>query len=331
MPPYAPENEESSGRRQLLAAVFFVCLAVAALYLPSENQQQVASSLRSSVLRPFISLQEAIALNRMRSIEMNDLYSRVDSLTAVLASKTTLVEENESLRQLLDLSQRGSGSYKSASVIRPGTRGSESMYLLDIGFEQGVRVNAPVFGRSGLVGVIREVSANAAIGMDWTHPDFRVSAMTLDGENYGIVAPIRGAFREKDRLILNGAPYHTQIAEGTLIVTSGLGGIYPRGIPIGWVERLEEEETGWRKNYLVEPAVQPGSVDFVLVAVDVSPGDPGTMSEAGRDSVSLLDPLQPWFGQALVMPRLRRALRPDVVSPDNPSSEPPAPAGEGEG
>ena len=127
-------------------------------------------------------------------------------------------------------------------------------------------------GPAGLVGVIREVRAETSIGMDWNHPDFRVSAMLVDGTMYGIVEPRRGRFREEDRLILNGTAY-VDVRPGTEVVTSGLGAFFPRGIPVGKVDRLLETEGSWRKSFWIEPMVEPGSITHVLVLTDGSEGD----------------------------------------------------------
>jgi hypothetical protein len=109
------------------------------------------------------------------------------------------------------------------------------------------------------------VGPRTSLAMDWTHPDFRVSVMTLDGEHYGIVEPRAGAFREEDRLLLNGIPFHTPLEEGAEVVTSGRGTVYPRGVRIGTVLSLAEAEAGWRRAYWIEPAVRPASVTHALV------------------------------------------------------------------
>ena len=63
----------------------------------------------------------------------------------------------------------------------------------------------------------------------------------------------------------SGAPYQTEIATGTLLVTTGLYGIYPSGIPVGRVQELATVESGWEKSYMVEPLVRPELVDVALV------------------------------------------------------------------
>jgi rod shape-determining protein MreC len=275
------EDEEPTGRRQTIAALVIVGLAIVALFAPSAAQQQLAFLLRSSLLRPFVSIQEGLAAARLHAISTEESQARLDSTVAALTNQNTLAEENRRLRQLLELSGRLGTAYRPASVLRPGTAGSESMFLLDLGSDQGLRVNAPVIASGGLIGVVREVRAAMSIGMDWTHPDFRVSAMTQDGEIYGFVRVERGLFREGDRLLLDGIPYHNNLEPGMTIVTSGLGGVFPRGITVGTVDQLAAETAGWRRSYYLRPAVVPGSATHVLVAV-------GSMSERLTDVTEMI-------------------------------------------
>ncbi|MFV2006053.1 MAG: rod shape-determining protein MreC [Longimicrobiales bacterium] len=275
------EDEEPTGRGQTITAVAMVGLAIVALFAPPAPQQQLAFLLRSSVLRPFVSIQEGLAAARLHAVSTEEFQARIDATVSALTNQNTLAEENRRLRQLLALSGRLGTAYRPASVLRPGTAGSESMFLLDLGSDQGLRVNAPVIASGGLIGVVREVRAGMSIGMDWTHPDFRASAMTLDGEIYGFVRVERGLFREGDRLLLDGIPFHNSLEPGMTIVTSGLGGVFPRGIIVGTVDRLAEETAGWRRSYWLRPAVFPGSATHVLVAV-------GSMSERLTDLTGVM-------------------------------------------
>jgi len=103
-----------------------------------------------------------------------------------------------------------------------------------------------------------------------------VSAMTRDGSVFGIVAP-RGSEGPATMLLeLTGVPYQQHVAPGTVIYTSGLGGaigVYPRGIPIGTILDVGDEQEGWSRTYVVRPAVPPAAVSHVIIltgpAVDV--------------------------------------------------------------
>lgn len=275
MPSLIPDPDPNRARRHGIVALLFVGLALFMVYLPGSEQQRVASLLRSTVLRPFIATQEVLARTRVQRVEATELRREMDSLVALLTNQTTLAEENLRLRALLGLHRRLGVDYIPASLLRPGTEGSESMFLLQVGGDPGVREGAPVITTEGLVGVVRDVGSGGAIGMDWTHPDFRASVMTPDGATFGIVEPRRGDFREEDRLVLTGTPFSTRLGAGTRLVTSGRGGIYPRGIPVGTVGELAEAEGGWRKTYWVEPAVELGRVTHVLVGVGETVLPPG--------------------------------------------------------
>lgn len=265
---YRTDLEREGGRRQVAGAVGFLVAALVTFYMPDPAQQSVAWALRASVLRPFISTQEKLEAARLRTQQVELLRGQLDSLAAVLSTHGSLADENRSLRGLLELSARVGPAYTAASLIRPGTAGSESMFLIFLGAEHGVRAGAPIITRHGLVGVVREVRDRTAVGMDWTHPDFRVSAMLGDGTGFGIVENRRGAFREEDRLLLNGTAYYEPVAPGAVVLTSGLGGVYPRGIPIGFIDGVAEAEGRWRKSYWLRPMVDPASVTHVLVAID---------------------------------------------------------------
>lgn len=252
-------------RREIWVSLSCILLAATLMVLPLPAQQWISTALRASVLSPFIWTQESIRQTRVRAAEISELQARLDSTIAVLASQEPLREENQRLRDLLELRERAGPAFVSASTLRPGTRGSESMFLLDVGSDDGVELDDPVVVADGLVGIIREVGPRTSLAMDWTHPDFRVSVMTLDGEHYGIVEPRAGAFREEDRLLLNGIPFHTPLTAGMEVVTSGRGTVYPRGVRIGTVLSLAEAEAGWRRAYWILPAVRPASVTHALV------------------------------------------------------------------
>ncbi len=94
--------------------------------------------------------------------------------------------------------------------------------------------------------------------------------MALDGSVFGIVAPRGSEGPGTPMLELRGVAYQQQVPPGTVIYTSGQGGgqgVYPRGIPIGTVVAVGDEEVGWSRTYVVRPAVHPASISHVVVLV----------------------------------------------------------------
>jgi rod shape-determining protein MreC len=96
--------------------------------------------------------------------------------------------------------------------------------------------------------------------------------MSADRSAYGIVYPHlsesgRDAEIPPERYLMEmrGVAFRSALKPGTLIVTSGLGGVYPAGIPIGTVLGELRTSEGWARTYLVRPAVRPPDVSNVIV------------------------------------------------------------------
>ena len=224
--------------------------------------------LRETVLSPFLEINGAIARMRERALDFNVLRAQMDSVAALVAQLRTLAEENRQLREVLSLRDRKRNSVRAVTVVRTGTPGAESVFLVDVGADEGVRAFNAVATEAGLLGQIQEVYADRAVGFDWSHPDFRVSAMTPDGRAHGLVEAARGAFRERDRLTLRGTAFLSDLGPGEEILTSGRGGTFPRGIRIGWVAEPAETSAGWSRSYYVDPAVYPGAATHALVYLE---------------------------------------------------------------
>ena len=254
-------------RRQGLLAIGVVVLALILYALPTEYQSPVREGLRATVLRPFLAFQERVGQRRGRSVDVGAIRAQRDSLAALVTAQASLAEENQRLRSLLALQERAGDAFIPADVLRVGMLSAESTFMLDVGSADGVRVGSPVLTPDGLLGVVWSVDEHQAQAIDWTHPEFRVSAMTADGLAYGIVEPRRGQHPEEALLAMTGAPFHIDIPPGRRIVSSGRGGVFPRGIVVGTVLGIEEADTGWRKSYLLRPAVRPEAVAQVLVGV----------------------------------------------------------------
>lgn len=278
----SPESGSGALGRQIWGALAVLVVAGIILTLSDPVKEEVAAVIRNTALAPFTGLNSVLRDARVRGIEAEDLRQVVDSLTDQLIERRPLDEENRRLRDLLVLSERLGADWGSAEALLPGTQGSESELLLDVGEREGIRVRAPVVTREGLAGVVRERRSNDARAMDWTHPEFGAAVMSEDGLTHGIVQAARGAFREGDYLTLRGTPFNTVLDSGTVILTSGRGGVFPRGIPVGTVERVEASDGRFQRSYELRPFVDPGSITLVLVQKEI----PELASALRQDSLT---------------------------------------------
>ena len=244
--------------------MLFLALAGILAALPGPARETLARGVRGTVLRPVLQLQQGSVERHARFDDPARLRAERDSLAAYLVGQAGLATENRELRELLGLRQNLPPEFVPAEVVRIPGRAADGYFQLTAGAEQGVRAGAPIVAPSGLVGQVRSVDETISFGFDWLNPEFRASAMTLDGQIYGIVEPRVGPGGEP-MLALTGTPRHVQLQANTVIVTSGHGGVFPRGIPIGRVAAVEGRETSWQRNYLIRPSVSPSEMTYVLV------------------------------------------------------------------
>ncbi|SVD06365.1 uncharacterized protein METZ01_LOCUS359219, partial [marine metagenome] len=120
MASFQTDVKDSKPSRGELAALSLFALSLFVLYLPDESQQKIASLIQGSFLRPFVMAQEMLTQTRLHAADTERLQALVDSLSSVISSQNTLAEQNDGLRNLLELSRRLPSEYVAAGVIRPG-------------------------------------------------------------------------------------------------------------------------------------------------------------------------------------------------------------------
>src|SRR6266550_2140929 len=153
----------------------------------------------------------------------------------------------------------------SAAVLHQTEPTNALTFLVSAGRKQGVKPLSAVVSPEGLVGIVSSVDLQTSVVVSWAHPDFRASAMASDGSVYGIVAPHGSEGPRAWLLELQGVAYSQLVPDGATILTSGLGGVLPRGIPLGTVVGVAGESEGWERTYLVRPAVHPAGVTHVMI------------------------------------------------------------------
>jgi rod shape-determining protein MreC len=259
------EPDRTFARRDTALFVLCVALSVGALFAPEPWQYAMASTARNTALAPLIALQRRAEASRTSRARFEALTAQRDSATVAAQSLPAILSENAELRQLLGLARRIPQRTVPAEVLHQPMPTDGRSLLLSAGRNAGVAVFEPVVASEGLIGVVRTAGPTTSTVMTWAHPDFRASAVTLDGSVAGLVGVTADASIREPMLELRGVPYRDSVAIGTLVITSGLGGVYPRGIPIGTVAGVARQAEGWERIYLVRPAAAPARAGHVLV------------------------------------------------------------------
>jgi len=266
-----------------------VLLSLLALVMPGTVREPVASVFRQSVLAPLIMLQERAELSRRAFMLHEERMETRDSVTMKALSVAALQSENSRLREIIGLGQRLKWGFVPAEALHGrGVRDAYSV-VLSAGSNAGVRRLSPVVAPEGLIGAVERVDPTMSQAILWTHPDFRVSAMSQDGSTFGIAQAHLGAGPNRFLMELRGVSFRTELKPGMLIVSAGLGGTYPRGIPIGTVMSELKTAEAWARTYILRPAVSPSDVNSVMILRPerVAEGVEGVWQQGGPTEATL--------------------------------------------
>lgn len=254
-------------------AVLAVCVlaALILLFLPGEERDRVAATLRRTAVAPLAQLQREAEIRRAKYLSYDERVRVRGELARDAADVTGLRSENDRLRRMLGLGARLQWGFVAAEAT-PGQVASKLVreqivetFLLTTGGRVGVTPFSPVVAPEGLVGMVEQVDPAMSVAISYAHPDFRVSVQTPDGAATGIVQAHLGSGADRALLELRGVPFRSPLKPGQLLVSSGLGGTYPRGIPVGTVVREIQTAERWARTYLLQPSVSLSDVGAVMV------------------------------------------------------------------
>ncbi len=271
--------------RQSLLFLLLILLSLAAISLSGENRFNLARQINRTLITPF----QMVVSKADYYLSLKQENERLRKNNFVLSLELYHLEQarqqNERLKALLDFSPATPIHFIACRVVSGGIGERANVFIIDKGSRHGIRINLPVLVPKGLVGKIIETDPARSVVQLYTHQDFRVSAMPSGKSERGIAGSASGG-----RLYLFNIPLRTSITPGDLIVSSGMGGIFPKGIPIGEVAEIERErEMGIKLRARLNPSVNLDKISELFVLADsafVSPGA-GILFETG-DSLNLL-------------------------------------------
>ncbi len=190
-----------------------------------------------------------------------ELERRVLELSQVSQQFLALKLENERLRELLGSRARLPAEVLVAELVGVVPAPNTHQVIIDKGRDSGVQVGQAVIDAEGLFGQVVEVDAFTSRVLLITDADHAVPVQV----NRNGVRSIAGGTGEMERLQLEQVSVTADIREGDLLETSGLGGRFPRGYPVGYVETVLIEPTAPFAAVTVRPLAALDRSRHVLV------------------------------------------------------------------
>jgi rod shape-determining protein MreC len=178
-------------------------------------------------------------------------------------------QENDRLRRLLVLHERLPLSTLSGEIIGREAGGWVRALTVNRGRGNGITRQAPVIVPEGLVGRVVQVRAGASVVQLLNDPASTVGAVVQRTRTPGLVeGDAAGAVRFKF-MARDGA----QVTKGDLVVTSGLGNLFPKGLPIGRVAAVEDKGSALFHFAVLTPTVDFARIEEVLLVTGESTRD----------------------------------------------------------
>jgi rod shape-determining protein MreC len=271
-------------RRAVLAVLLAVSLVLLTIYFSEpvggglhaiqRGAGEVLSPMEegaSRVFKPFSDLAGWVSDVADAKKENKQLKTEVETLRGQLAQLATDKREADQLRALTQVSANLPQHAKTvtARVIAHSPTVWYSTIQIDKGRSDGVRVNQPVITAGGLAGKVVATTGGTARVALITDQSIGVSAEIMPGGVAGVVKPEIGG---KD-LILDFIPKNSNVRRGQVVVTSGfksgpLESLFPRGIPIGKVGSVNQDQLEIYQRVRVKPYADLRKMDFVQVVTD---------------------------------------------------------------
>ena len=204
---------------------------------------------------------EVVASRTVLLDENKDLERKVLELSKISMQYLNLLKENENLRELLGSQARLPDEVLIAELIGVVPAPSSLQVVIDKGADSGVSLGQAVIDSEGLFGQIVEVAQFTSRVLLIADKDHAVPVQI----NRNGVRSIAGGSGRIDRLGLENVPITADIVKGDLVETSGLGGRFPQGYPVGYVDSMVIDPTASFAEVTIRPSAQLDRSRHVLV------------------------------------------------------------------
>ena len=197
--------------------------------------------------------------------ENEELVERINILEKEVRETEELKKENTRLRSMLEMRERQTEyETETAEVIAKEAGNWFNSFTIDKGTADGISLYNPVITDKGLVGYVAEAGTTYSKVISVIDSTASVAAVV---NRTGDAAVVEGDLKLQEQGLCRMVYVNRNsvITVGDYLETSGMGGIYPKGIYIGKIKEVTDDGTGLSQNAIIEPAVDFDAVSVVFV------------------------------------------------------------------
>ena len=231
------------------------------LVVPLNSLSAAAGNAIQERFGPFLNAGRVHDENLALRAEIQDLKEQLIDYEAVKM-------ENEQFRELLEIKERNSDLiFEPATVVGRTPDDWFGSFTIDVGTYHGVSLRCPVITSEGLVGIVTEVGHGYSKVQTILDASVNIGGVDIHTLDTGIITGSIPLSQE-GKCKLGFLPRESGAIPGDTIVTSGTGGLLPRGLIIGEIESVEMETTGLSLYGVVTPAADILGAKQVFVITD---------------------------------------------------------------
>lgn len=197
--------------------------------------------------------------------ENKELKETIDKLNNERTDYLRLKSENEDLKNVLKMKEQLSEfEFEGADVIAKDTGSLFNIFLSDKGSTSGIGYNMPVITSKGLVGKVVQAQPFSSKIISIIEDGSAVSAIVSKSRDL-VVVKGEAKLSKEGLCKLEYIPEDLDLSQGDKIETSGMGGIYPKGIIIGTVKEVRTGESDLDRYAIIEPAADLRRLSQVVI------------------------------------------------------------------
>ena len=214
--------------------------------------------------------------------ENEKLKKQISELQSKIVNYNDVIRENQQLRQGMELLKENPDyKIKPAVVISSNSEQWYSSFTIDKGSLDGIKFqDAVITPDNDLLGKVTEVYAHSAVVTTILDPSIQAGILISEtgdsGQSQGDLSLLT-AKEFKAGLL----PKNSAVSQGDIVVTSGIGGVFPKNLKVGTVDSVASEKTGMSLYAICRPMVDPTSVKNIFVLTDFNGKQSTSVSKAG--------------------------------------------------
>jgi rod shape-determining protein MreC len=207
-------------------------------YLLLNFSNDVIQSTAETIKKPFRTM-------ALREEENQRLQGMIKNLLLENKQHEEILLENRRLKEILRLRDSANSYVASGEIISRGLQSRKDTVIINKGADDGIKKNMAVITPRGLAGKIVAVTDSYSDVLLMTNINFSAAVRLQASRTEGIVSGTGTG-----KCVLKYLPYGENLNTGDIVVTSGLDALFPTGIPVGYVSRIDRQEKRGHFQYI---------------------------------------------------------------------------------